>query len=316
MLITVAIPTYRRPLDVQEAIKSALNQTLLPCEILVHDNSENDESERVVKAIHSDLIKYRRHPDNLGQTGNWNSLLWAAKGDYVKFLNDDDLLEADCLEVMAKSLARPFGIVTCRATYFSPEEPEKAIRQDYASCNGRNFSIPPGQVTELWLDDLLPLRTPSHSLYSARTAQQIGGFGNDYPYARDVFFGLRLAQQAGALFVDEKPLVRYAMHPGQVAKKTSIDIRINDLYAVKRWAHCNSNHQKSARALSRSLAYTAVREIALMVKTGRYKDALHAYHVTQPGIRNSIHALVRLISKELVSGSPYGGISNVADFVT
>ncbi|MDP3858305.1 MAG: glycosyltransferase [Stagnimonas sp.] len=298
--ISIAIPTFHRPADAISAIRSALAQTWPACEILVHDNSENDETERAVAGLSASAVRYLRHPRNLGQTGNWNSLLCAGRGDYVKFLNDDDLLQSDCLEKMGQGLIRQVGIATCRAAYFDPAHPLVDLKDDRVTGSGSNYRIDAGDVAGLWLADALPLRTPSHSLYHRETALAVGCFGDDHPYARDVFFGLRLAAANGAMFVEGKTLIRYAVHPGQVAKHIPLRTRLDDLQAVKSWAYQRADARSRQQTLEASLAAVGLREVALMLRAARWTDVATGLRelLAHPGLLPG--AARRLIERDLL----------------
>ena len=108
-----------RPDMLQLALNSALAQTYQNIEVLIFDNSDNNASEKFVKTIDDARIIYKRHPQNIGQVGNYNALLSAAKADYIKFLNDDDVLESNCVQCFVDALTKhsDVGIITCRAAY-------------------------------------------------------------------------------------------------------------------------------------------------------------------------------------------------------
>lgn len=102
--VSVCIPTYNGALYVRDAIRSVLNQTVMPQEIIVSDSGSSDGSENIVRkeargAKTRLIILPTKTP---GMVANWNNTIRAASGKYIKFLFQDDLLHPDCLEEMVK----------------------------------------------------------------------------------------------------------------------------------------------------------------------------------------------------------------------
>lgn len=101
-LITIAIPTYRRPNLLKQAIESAIFQTETEdYEIIVVDNDpindEINETELLIRKMNSKIISYYRNKMNIGMVGNWNRCVELSRGKYVTILHDDDWLEKDFL---------------------------------------------------------------------------------------------------------------------------------------------------------------------------------------------------------------------------
>jgi glycosyltransferase involved in cell wall biosynthesis len=102
--VSVLIPTYNRPHYFEQALNSALNQTYKPIEIIVCDDSTNDETERLIQsylAKHSN-IRYYKNETNLGQFENDLKCMELASGEYVNFLMDDDLFHPEKIEKMMR----------------------------------------------------------------------------------------------------------------------------------------------------------------------------------------------------------------------
>lgn len=97
-LVSVLIPAYG-PRYFAQALASADAQTYEPLEIVVCDDSEGPEIEALVRAhraVHD--VRYLRNATRLRSRANYTRCLEEARGDYVKFLNDDDLLAPTCVE--------------------------------------------------------------------------------------------------------------------------------------------------------------------------------------------------------------------------
>lgn len=104
-LISICIPTYNRPKLVREAVDSAIAQSYQPLEILVSDDSRNDDTETALgDLIVSRNIRYVRNSPPLGQAGNVNNLFDRAKGELLVLLHDDDILLPDAVANLVASI--------------------------------------------------------------------------------------------------------------------------------------------------------------------------------------------------------------------
>ncbi|KFM99157.1 glycosyltransferase [Bacillus clarus] len=102
-LVSILIPTFNRPHYFQIALESALAQTYPNIEILIGDDSTNDETETLLRTQYLpnyEQITYIRNPSTLGQFHNGLMLLERANGVYVNYLMDDDLFHHEKIEKM------------------------------------------------------------------------------------------------------------------------------------------------------------------------------------------------------------------------
>ncbi|WP_372753011.1 glycosyltransferase family 2 protein [Mariniflexile sp.] len=105
MKVTVCIPTYNRPDFLKQAIDSCLSQTLLPYEIIIGDDSNDDKTEEMMASLQISqdvMMSYHHHTPSLKQTENTNFLFNHAQGDKVVLLHDDDLLLPEAIETMVR----------------------------------------------------------------------------------------------------------------------------------------------------------------------------------------------------------------------
>lgn len=123
-LVTVVIPTRNRPLLVKRAVQSALAQTLKELEIIVAIDGP-DEATRIELAQIDDLrLRVIELPISKGGADARNSGVFAAEGEWVAFLDDDDEWLPQKLELQletAKSSQYKFPIVACRLIARTPK---------------------------------------------------------------------------------------------------------------------------------------------------------------------------------------------------
>lgn len=105
-LVTVAIPAFK-PAHFSASLESALAQTYPRLHILVCDDSGGDLLQRIADRHRADdRIEWVTNPVNIGGRANFIQCLERARGDFIKFLCDDDLLEPDCVEHMVAAFRR------------------------------------------------------------------------------------------------------------------------------------------------------------------------------------------------------------------
>lgn len=90
--VTVGIPTWNRAESLAVAMRSALEQDA-DVIVRVSDNDSSDNTRAVVAAIRDDRVEYRRQPEQVSPTENFNSLFRDVVTPYAMVLCDDDVLE-------------------------------------------------------------------------------------------------------------------------------------------------------------------------------------------------------------------------------
>src|ERR1017187_5960230 len=101
--ISVVIPTYNRAHVVVQAIESALQQTLRDLEVIVVDDGSTDGTGETLDREYGNRIRYF-HQQNQGQSVARNKGLWEAKGEWVAFLDSDDVWLPEKLQHQLQAL--------------------------------------------------------------------------------------------------------------------------------------------------------------------------------------------------------------------
>lgn len=116
-LVSVIIPTYNRPDELKESIRSVLNQTIQDLEIIVINDGGGDAAEEVVDHFHSPKIRYQALSSNSGLPAARNAGLRLARGRYVAYLDDDDVFYDNHLELLSDFLDAhaEFGVAYANA---------------------------------------------------------------------------------------------------------------------------------------------------------------------------------------------------------
>lgn len=209
MKISVIIPTYNRPDFLLVAIKSVWEQNLLPDEIIIGDDSNNDETERLVRNMlipNSPVpIIYQHHKPSLRQTMNVEFLLQKATCELLLLLHDDDALLPSCLELLIQPLIQHSEVTASFGKLYLMnnsgeilEGQEKGINEKFCRTSDREGIVDGGWAGTVQM-------FPSNSfLVRTETAKQVGYFdGGRAGDAVDFYFGFRLGKTRKFYFVDE-----------------------------------------------------------------------------------------------------------------
>ncbi|KAA3661579.1 MAG: glycosyltransferase family 2 protein, partial [Chloroflexi bacterium] len=111
--VSVIIPSYNYANFLPEAVESIFNQTFQDFEVIVVDDGSTDNTQEVVQTF---MVRDRFHyiyQENQGLAATRNTGLRAAKGDFVAFLDADDIILPNKLEVQVNWLRNnpDFGLV-------------------------------------------------------------------------------------------------------------------------------------------------------------------------------------------------------------
>jgi glycosyltransferase involved in cell wall biosynthesis len=125
-LVSILIPAFNAEAWLRETIESAINQTWQNKEIIIVDDGSIDNTHAIAKSFECNIVKAIRQ-ENCGASAARNKALEVAQGDYIQWLDADDLLEptkiseqltnGDLVSGNNTLLSSPFG-----KFYFRPQK--------------------------------------------------------------------------------------------------------------------------------------------------------------------------------------------------
>lgn len=122
-LLSIIIPSFNRGVLIGKTIQSVLSQTYDNWELIIVDDGSSDNTKEVVLSFLKDeRLKFVDRPKEREKGGNAarNYGFEISKGEYVKWLDSDDLLEPDCLEKQLEVISKDNAdVVFCRSKFFS-----------------------------------------------------------------------------------------------------------------------------------------------------------------------------------------------------
>lgn len=97
-LVSIIMPSWNTGRFIAESIQSVLDQTYTKWELLIVDDCSTDNTDEVVKSFSDSRIKYYKNEKNSGAALTRNRAIREAKGEWIAFLDSDDLWEPQKLE--------------------------------------------------------------------------------------------------------------------------------------------------------------------------------------------------------------------------
>ncbi|WP_440995023.1 glycosyltransferase family 2 protein [Arhodomonas sp. SL1] len=133
--VSVVIPSYRRHEEVVRAVRSALDQTLPPMEVIVSNDGPDAEKDRLLSALDDERVRFLEAPRRGNASATRNYGIWRAKGDWVALLDDDDVWLPRKLAVqfavLGEASLREAIVVGREAVYYNGrhffDRPRKAV---------------------------------------------------------------------------------------------------------------------------------------------------------------------------------------------
>jgi glycosyltransferase involved in cell wall biosynthesis len=227
-LISCIVPVFNGELYIAEALESILSQTYRPLQIIVADDGSSDGTAAVV-ARYGTQVHYLSQ-SNSGAAAARNLGLSASLGDFVAFLDADDLWHAEKLErQMACFVARPEldGCVTYIQNFWIPELAEEAQRY-----RNHPLSRPvPGYHSETLLARRLIFET-------------VGPFNPELRHADKTEWFLRAGEKGAVIELLPDILVYRRFHEGNASRSLGDAIREEYLRLLK--ATLDSRRQKES----------------------------------------------------------------------
>lgn len=99
-LVSVIMPSWNTGRFIAESINSVIAQTYENWELIIVDDCSTDDTDEIVASFADDRIKYFKNEKNSGAALTRNRAMREAQGEWIAFLDSDDLWTADKLEKM------------------------------------------------------------------------------------------------------------------------------------------------------------------------------------------------------------------------
>lgn len=218
-LVSVIIPVFNGSVDLCGAIDSALAQTYPHVEIVVINDGSTDATKDVMASYGDRIVAV--HQQNLGATGlaqTRNNGVRASRGEWIAFLDHDDLWEPKKLErQVALAQERTASVVYTNAKNFGDVKRVADLRAD-------PDTMPEGDLFAALLGDNFIVM--SSAMMTRELFDRISGFTESPVVSEDWDLWLKAAAAGATFAAVREPLTRYRWRAGSFSKNHA---RMRDL---------------------------------------------------------------------------------------
>jgi glycosyltransferase involved in cell wall biosynthesis len=209
--VSVILPTYNRSMQLREAVQTVLSQTQLPFELIIADDGSTDGTGDYVQKMNNvGMVHYLRIP-HCGMPGKVrNAGARLAAGEYLAFLDSDDLWKPEKL---------------ARQTNFFEGHPEIRICHTGETWQrGEKIVSQAGQKHKrsgnVFADALMKcIIGPSTVMMRRELFEEFGGFREHLEIAEDYELWLRVTAKYPVGYIDEPLVIKRGGHADQLSEK-------------------------------------------------------------------------------------------------
>ena len=207
-LVSIIIPTYNYAHLITETLLSVVAQTYANWECLIIDDGSTDNTEVIVTNFIAQYKKYKFEyvkTENSGTSAAKNTGLAKAIGELIQFLDADDLLSPEKLQIQLALLQQQdAALVFSASRFFTIIEGEKMVQQKYplGFLATENLS---GQhlLHRLIVNNIVTISSP---LVKKNLLSTIGGFDTTLRNNEDWILWFKIALQHPVFLFDDNPL--------------------------------------------------------------------------------------------------------------
>ena len=214
-LVSIIIPCYNAQPWITESIDSAWRQTYLNREVIVVDDGSTDGSLDAIKQFGGKInclsISHR------GASAARNAGLGAAKGEWIQFLDADDLLHPDKLKISIRAVENYPNVEFVWAPHRSVPQNFSVHSDEVTSLNYADTEI---QITK---DALLAHHAPAVAVFRRNFLERVGNWNESLNRWVDLEYHSRIAALIPSYVQLNKPLYFYRQHGGERISNSNRD---------------------------------------------------------------------------------------------
>ncbi len=208
LTVSVVIPLYNGHAFIEQALRSVVEQTVQPQEVIVVDDGSTDGSAELVESFDAPIPIKVVYQANRGQSAARNAGVELAIGDLIAFLDHDDEWRRNHLEVLIRAISKKPEIGWAYNDFDEMDSEGRTVTHSFI----REFHLvhPKTSLAACLAGDLMVL--PSASLFRKTAFVDVGGFDERLSgYEDDDLFVRMFLADWKHVFVP-KPLTRFRIH--------------------------------------------------------------------------------------------------------
>lgn len=226
--LSVVIPVYNTEQYLKRCVFSITNQNTNGVQIILVDDGSKDKSGDLCDELsnnHENITVI--HQTNQGLSVARNNGLIKAKGEYVLFVDSDDFLENDCLQIIKSELS-----ISSKCDVYQFNTNKYVERQNIKKQYNKVISLENAIDGKTYLKQTLPLGltvTVWSYLYRRDFLIEQNLWFKPGVYHEDEEFTVRVLLKAGSVTTIENTLYDYCIRPSSITTKRNQEKNANDL---------------------------------------------------------------------------------------
>lgn len=285
-LISVLITAYNRQKFVAEAIESVLLSSYINFELLIIDDCSTDQTYAIAKTFvkQDSRIKLYINEQNLGQFANRNRAILLSKGAYIKFVDSDDKIAPNGLELMVNAMqAFPNAGIGVPASIFNKFKLPHLMN-------------PHDSVLEHYLGSTHLSSGPTGVIFKKEILVKVGLFQPSFGILADTLLNIKIACISPTVLF-EKNLFFWRMHDEQVTVEQKDSVRmVRERFAIMKaimgYKYLPLNKIETTLILRNFIKINTMHFLRHMYK-GKLKDAFKIKSDTGLTIFEVIKAIIK-----------------------
>ena len=204
--ISIIIPSYNAEKYIEQCIQSIEEQTYKDFEIIVVNDGSKDNTKAICENLQK---KYKNiiiiNQENSGVSASRNIGMINAKGDYIMFVDSDDFLEKNMLEIMLKNNQNFDLIITNYKKYYDENNIVDNTLIEEKGYNKKEF------LESFWnLYNVNLINSPCFRLYKKDIIKQNSiKFNLNYELGEDLIFNLEYLNKCEKIYITKECLYNY-----------------------------------------------------------------------------------------------------------
>jgi glycosyltransferase involved in cell wall biosynthesis len=222
--VSVCVPTYNGAAYLAECIGSILTQSFSDYEVVVCDDQSSDDTLGLARELAKGDERFRfiSNPNRLGLVQNWNNCVAQARGEWIKFVFQDDVIFPSCIESLLAACekhVKVFGF--CERDFIFEEGIPREICNWFIEHNDELHRkywtrpvITPAEAIRAAVrePEYNMVGEPTVTLIKRSVFEEIGCFDEEFIQFCDAEFWFRVITAYGAAFVPKR-LAAFRVHP-------------------------------------------------------------------------------------------------------
>lgn len=272
-IISVIIPVYNIETYLVSCLDSVLNQTYKELEVILVDDGSTDSSGNICdEYAQKDSRVIVFHKQNGGVSSARNLGIIKATGEYVSFIDGDDIIAPEMYELLYKNMKS-----------YSADISSCGIAQRQIDGNLTTFAdsslkvFDKHELIKGFFDNAIIKETmygPCHKLFKTHFLKQYT-FNENYAIGEDLLFMFECIENSSKIVLDNRPMYFYLKRPGSATTSLFSEKRLHYIFVadilLKR---CEENYPF---AYISALKWSYVHKLTILRKLNRYRSIRKKY---------------------------------------